>query len=534
MRASLAILLAITAITDASNIVTLPYATYRGNTAGNLTQFLGMRFAEPPIDDLRFRRPVPPLPVKGIQNAFNIGPACPQQTLSTLPFINFPSNINASSEDCLTINVWRPIGSVKPLPVMLWIHGGGFEIGDSTDQSPLSLVERSIAIGEPIMFVTANYRLSGLGFLGGQAVHEAGIANLGLHDQRLALKWVQQYIALFGGDPGRVIISGPSAGAISVAIHMLIDAGANEKLYHGAFMLSGGPVHIDSTSEPRYQDAYDQIVRETDCTGTKDAIACLRKVPFEKLWPVINGTTNVFSYSSLSNIWRPTVDGTLLKHSTLCSVAQGHFNHVPIINGDADDEGSIFSLSNTNITKDAEFLEYMQTYLLAGATSAQIQQAAAAYPADLSAGSPFDTGETNALTPEYKRLAAIQGDIVFQAPRRLFLQANSQEHKSWAYITKIGKSTPILGSFHGSDINIWLATDPDQLVGADAIIHFVNTLDPNGKDEVVWPQWSASSPNLLTFSDPSNVSITADTFRADAMNLLNEIQIDIENELGLC
>ncbi|KAJ7598757.1 sterol esterase [Mycena floridula] len=506
---------------------------------------------------LRLRKPIPPLPVKGIQQALEAGPACAQQTLSPIPFIR-RVHLNALdfalayistslggdpvfSEDCLSINIWRPTAVYhKPLPVLVWLYGGAFEVGSNTDQSPLALIERSIAIDEPIMFVAANSIIGsvvGLGWMGGREVKEAGISNLGLHDQRLAFQWIQKHIHAFGGDPGQVIISGLSAGAISTAAQLLINEGDTENLFHGAFMISGAPMHYPAVDSPKIQETFDSVVRGTNCTGSDDPLACLRKVPFELLWPIINATaTDAFSYSGVDLVWRP-----ILKQSGLCAVSNGRFANIPIITGNSDDEGTLFALSNLNVTTDAEFLEYEQSYVLPGATTAQIAQVANAYPSDPSFGSPFDTGDNSALTPEYKRMAAIAGDMVFLGPRRHLLQTMSQKRpnqKSWSYLNKRGKFTPNLGAFHASDVlalGIWFSADTDKLFGSDAIIHFVNTLDPNGQGEVFWPQWdSSASANLLTFADPLNITITSDTFRTEEMKLLLEIQQEIEEKNGLC
>ncbi|KAJ7595783.1 sterol esterase, partial [Mycena floridula] len=525
--------------------VTLPYGTYQGGTTGNITQFLGIQFAQPPVNGLRLRKPIAPLPVKGVQPAIQAGPACPQQTIATLPFIKQAYSFGSDaiySEDCLTVNVWRPTAvSSKPLPVMIWLFGGGFAVGGNADQSPLVLLERSIAIGEPIIFVAPNYRLSGLGWLGGKEVKEAGIGNLGLHDQRFAFKWVQENIAAFGGDPGRVImyVSGLSAGAISTAFHLLINDGHTEGLFHGAFMTDTDDIQdircTPAIDSPRLQEAFDAIVRGTNCTGSKDSIECLRKVPFETLWPVINGTsTDFFSFSGNDFVWRPTVDGDTLKSGALCTVAQGRFANIPIISGNSDDEGTIFALPSLNVTTDAEFLVYEKTFVLPGATSAQIQDVAKAYPSDPSLGSPFNTGDNNTLTPEFKRMSAIFGDVAFQGPRRHLVQASSPRQKTWSWLNKRGKSTPNLGAFHSSDVGgIWFNADKDNLFGIDALIHFVNTLDPNGIGKVIWPQ-RGSSANILNFSDPLDVSVTSDTYREDEMKLLLDIQLGIEQQQGLC
>lgn len=128
------------------------------------------------------------------------------------------------SEDCLYVNVVRPSGvnDTADLPVAFWIHGGGFTTGGSAyARYNLSfIVEQSVKIGTPIVAVSFNYRLSAFGFLSGGEATEAGISNNGYRDQRLALQWVNENIAAFGGSPDKVTIWGESAGAMSVTAHM--------------------------------------------------------------------------------------------------------------------------------------------------------------------------------------------------------------------------------------------------------------------------------------------------------------------------
>ena len=170
------------------------------------------------------------------------------------------------------------------------------------------------------------------------------------------------------------------------------------------------------------------------------------------------------------------------------------------------------------------------------------------YPQNVTLGSPYDTGTQNALTPQFKRIASILGDLVFQAPRRFFLNNTLEKQNTWSFCTlqilprllaraidpshgdsrtvsKRLKSLPILGSAHGSDIlNIY---GPGDLT--DYLIHFATNLDPNGGSSVQWPQYTASSRQLVTFLDnPVNnitITITQDTYRTDGMELLTEISL---------
>lgn len=154
--------------------------------------------------------------------------------------------------DCLTLDVLRPAGATPDdkLPVLVWIYGGGFTAGGSADPryNTSYLVNASVVIGKPIIAVSINYRVAGWGFLSSKEVSEAGASNIGLFDQRLALRWIQENIASFGGDPDAVTIMGESAGAFSVGYHLVGFDGRHDGLFRGAIMQSGNALGPASKS----------------------------------------------------------------------------------------------------------------------------------------------------------------------------------------------------------------------------------------------------------------------------------------------
>ncbi|KAJ7623916.1 Alpha/Beta hydrolase protein, partial [Mycena polygramma] len=506
--------------------IALRYGVFQGAADGNLSTFLGVPFAQPAV---RFSLPQAPKFLHGVQNATAFGPACPQQKLSVSPRAH---SIHGQSKKYagLTLNVFSP-GSATPssnLPVLVWLFGGGFVVGSASDSDMRPTVERSIANGEPVIIVTPNYRLNAFGYLAGKEVGDAGISNLGLRDQIFALEWVQQHIAAFGGDPKRVIIGGLSAGSISTAFLLMSNNRFEAtSLFRGAFMVSGSPITTGTVA-----DVYDGLVAANNCTGSTDTLDCLRRVPFDTFMATVDNTTNFFSYSSVQFIWRPRVDGEVVVQDTLISILEGLTpRRVPFLTGDADDEGTLFSLSTTNITTNDEFLGYLQSNHLPKSTSAQIAKLGALYPDDPAQGAPFNTGLANQLTPEFKRLAAFQGDYLFTGMHRFFLKHASTTQNTWSWLFKRGKSDPYLGAIHGNDTSLWFPTaNATELVEVDALreasisisifnskhkVNFINTLDPNGianSSAVFWPKWntpsSGGAPSLLTLSDPAVVNIT--------------------------
>ncbi|KAK7688643.1 hypothetical protein QCA50_008181 [Cerrena zonata] len=515
--------------------VTLDKGVFSGVLDGNTNKFLGIPFAKPPTGDLRFRLPVPNDPYTGTHSASDFGPSCPQQP----PKLPIPGNLAAeavnfivdtafnavfpSSEDCLTVNVWAPssIPAGQKLPVVAWIFGGGFELGSTSMYDGGVIVKRSIALGEPVIYVSMNYRVTAFGFLASKEVKAAGVGNIGLQDQREAFRWIQKYINAFGGDPTKVTIWGESAGAISAALHMVTNGGNTEGLFRGAFMQSGSPIPVGDITHG--QKFYDAIVAETGCSSASDTLQCLREVPFDTLMDAVNDSPGIFAYQSLALSWLPRADGTFLTAPPQQLMLQGSVANIPFVTGDCDDEGTLFALSSLNVTTESQLRTYITSQFIPDAAKSDIDKLLSLYPADITQGSPFDTGIFNALTPQYKRIAAMLGDLVFQSARRLFLQTRSSKQNTWSFLNKRLKALPALGSAHATDIlNIYGGGDM-----ADFLIHFVNYLDPNGASGSTWPKYTTSSPQLMTFVDGATPrKITTDNFRADAMAFVQELALD--------
>src|SRR5580693_3890236 len=200
----------------------------RGTTAGAVDEFLGIPYAAPPIGHLRWRPPQPPARWRGVRDATQFGPSCPQAASAFSPPGPF-------SEDCLYLNVSTP--TLRPgasRPVLVWIHGGGFTQDSGRNYDPATLAADGIVV------VTINYRLGALGFLAHPALasRPGGPAgNYGLMDQQAALRWVQANISRFGGNPRNVTIAGESAGGLSV-LAQLVSRGSRG-LFQRAIVQSG-------------------------------------------------------------------------------------------------------------------------------------------------------------------------------------------------------------------------------------------------------------------------------------------------------
>ncbi|KAF7377349.1 Carboxylic ester hydrolase [Mycena sanguinolenta] len=326
-------------------IVSLDYVTFLGVNEGNLTKFLGVPFSTPTyINDFcsilsdiyyraRFELPHAPSPLRGLQNATVFGPACVQQALSnTLPF-TFPSP-TVTSEACLNLDVFSPAAHDpnSKFPVLVFLFGGGFEAGSSSATDFRPAVGRSILIGEPVVIVAPNYRVSAFGFLASKEVAAAGLTNLGLRDQIAALEWVQKYISAFGGDPNCVVLQDRSGS----------------ELFRGSFMVSGSPFPSPPVADG--QSIYDQLVAANNCTNAGDTLDCLRQVPLGDFLATVNQTPDLFSYRAIALVWRPRVDRGLILRNPVDMVHDGAFMRVPIMIGNCDDEGTLFAYTSLNVT----------------------------------------------------------------------------------------------------------------------------------------------------------------------------------------
>lgn len=215
-------------------VVVVESGAVEGVTKGGLTSYLGLPFAAPPVGALRWREPQPTASWEGIRKAASFAPACMQKGVS-MPGETPP----ATSEDCLYLNIWAPANAARePLPVIVWIHGGGYKNGSAS--MPLYWGDRLAQRG--VIVITIAYRLGPLGFLAHadltaeSAYRSSG--NYGLLDQIAALEWIHRNVASFGGDPRRVTIAGQSSGAMSVSI--LMASPRAKGLFQRAIGQSGG------------------------------------------------------------------------------------------------------------------------------------------------------------------------------------------------------------------------------------------------------------------------------------------------------
>lgn len=399
--------------------------TYSGvhNPKYNQDYFLGIPFAQPPVGDLRYSQAQPlNATFSETRNATEYGPQC----------IGYGSDTwilgNIVSEDCLTLNVVRP-SDAQNLPVAVWIHGGGNTNGGSRDPryNLTFIVDQGVKSKNAFVAVSINYRLHGWGFLFGHEVLEAGSANIGPRDQRMALRWIQDNIAAFGGDSSKVTIWGESAGAMGVGVQMVAYGGRDDGLFRGAIAESGGVISPQRYLTPEeWQPTYDSIVNATNCSSVADTLGCLRRLPVEILSGVLNS-----SVTTLAS-WRAQIDGDFLSDSATTLMQTGRFVKVPLLIGTTHDEGTSFAPRGVNTTE--EFLELIAS---AGPDNATALTIAALYPDTPAIGIPSTLvgrppPSQASYGVQYKRVAAYIGDLLMKAGRRMTTQAWAQ-HNATVY-----------------------------------------------------------------------------------------------------
>ncbi|KAJ7393152.1 neurexin protein binding [Desmophyllum pertusum] len=308
--------------------------------------YLGIPYAEPPVGELRFAAPNPAKPWSEIKKAIKYGAACPAQPDFPISHLS-RSDAGEENEDCLYLNVFVP-STVKPdvkMAVMVWIHGGAFTLGSSTEYPG-----HILASFNDVIVVTFNYRLGILGFFNIPGTDFKG--NYGMHDQILALKWVQANIASFGGDPNRVTIFGESSGGMSVSLHLI--SPLSKGLFRRAIMQSGASSSPLLTRKETSPKTLKELKKIANCKLNTGLIQCLRSKSAKK---IISFQTTMSSSSptKLPQITTPVLDGNFLPDQPQKLFKQGKFPNrdIDVIIGFTSHERALsVALKPGNLTQD--------------------------------------------------------------------------------------------------------------------------------------------------------------------------------------
>ncbi|KAK7040320.1 hypothetical protein VNI00_009788 [Paramarasmius palmivorus] len=514
-------------------------------TSQGLEFFGGIPFAEPPIGNLRLKPPVLKISLNvSTFNATTFGASCLQVPIFGSPDL---SSIKLA-EDCLFVNVIRPAGidNTTLLPVLVYIYGGGFTIDAPPQINGSAIVARSVARGTPVIYAGLNYRLGPLGFPTGAEALEKGALNLGLKDQSAALEWIQHNIGAFRGDKDKVTIFGLSAGSISIGTHFL---GFHIEKYARAAILESGVAGTTLTfNATRRQDVWDNFIAALpECQET------VQGSTFDCLRGDIDATHFLQAIrTSLDKApeqypWVPNLDGPdgLLPELPSEMLKKGNFSKIPVIIGNALDEGTLFAAA-TSITTEQGLRDALITNLtVSPGSSAQVLDNAVdtilkLYSEIPALGSPYNTGnETFGLSTQYKRLSSIYGDTMFQFPRRAWTKVFAQAGvKTYGYQFSYPELNPdpAVGVAHGSELSYVFGFSflPPEFVPSPAAtraseqiidywVSFATSLDPNdglGSERPVWPQYSIEDPILLQLNGSSTGPL-ADTYRNEQFDFVD-------------
>lgn len=488
---------------DATTI-TAPAGTFRGATAANVTSWRGIRYAEAPIGPLRWRDPVPAAPVEGVVDALAYGPVCPQPVNPSIPL----GTDIVQSEDCLSLNVWAPADAAGPLPVMVWLHGGAYTFGSSSQ--PLFDATSIVTSGQ-VVIVTVNYRIGALGFLDlSELLPEGGFdRNLALKDVLTALRWVQTNISAFGGDASRVTVFGESAGGGLVTTLLAVPSA--EGLFHRAIAQSSPASSMYGPGRARA--VAERFVTEAGLDGA--AVTALRELPVEDVVRVGQAVYAAVPSTDPGTLaFAPIVDGDLLPEAPVDVLSEGRGIPVPLIIGTNKDEASLFKFMKSPlipITDDR--IQQMFTDMAADDPSIDmppIEQVRGAY--------------------EHARQGAIglgiARDIGFRMPTLWVAEGHSRVAPTYLY--RFDHSAPFLrliglGATHATELPyLWgnLTSGPKdptfKLGGKRAAIEISQRMqerwtrfayghEPTADGAVDWPRYDAAARDTLVIEHTDSV-----------------------------
>lgn len=492
-------------------------ATYVGinDPIYKVDEWLGIRYAKPPIGPLRLQPPQS-YDAKGEVSSQIYGYSC---------FQIDAGGFN-QSEDCLYLNVYTPRGNSEKyekrdsdgLPVMLWIHGGGFNDGSGNYYNAESLVNTSVELKSPVIVVTINYRLSFFGFSAGTVAIANNALNLGLLDQRFAIQWIHDHIDAFGGDPHKVTLFGQSAGATSTGLQMTAYDGKSENLFRAAILESGSPSDTLPTPPPTwptYQLAWNAVIAGIGCAGSANVFSCVQSAPSELLFAVIRQVATASPLPSSVWPWQPVIDGKFVKDFPSKLTASGNFAKIPMIMGFTTDEVTYVIPIGLNISSDAAIV-YLGSAILPNVPVAVIEEILALDP--LYEYPDTDSGGGT----EWKRTTEIASDLFERCPGREWIRNVTKFAPTWKYrwnaiIPQEEALAPWEHIVHASDIGyVWGQSDvpiplaPLELAlsrqAQQAWISFASHLDPNAlgpiSPGVSWPRYRLDSEEVLVFQKP--------------------------------
>lgn len=476
--------------------------------------WLGIPYASPPVGEARFQPVTWPEPFEGIKPATSPGKNCLQPTSGRA--------LETQSEDCLTINVYRPNGVSfdKKLPVLVWIHGGSFNLYGQGSFDGAAFVSGT---AQPLMVVSMNYRLGILGFPSAPIFEEEGLLNLGIRDQRQVLRFVQKYVSAFGGNPDEVTIGGLSAGAHSVGIHLAHDYDNTEQLFARAWLQSGSPTGraFPTADYGLYRRQFTEFMGIAGCNedgSNREILDCLRSVSSEQ---IRNASATIFDrYNPMITWpWQPNHGGDLFERPGSTSGIKGTFFKVPVITSTTTDEGKEYVPGDLETNQ--QYLDFMRG-IAPGMTKKDIEKLARLYPDPATnPDSPYINAPNST---QYNRVAATWSDYAYICPSQ---ETAYRVSESGLPVWKLrwdtnNKSPAWKGIPHSADMKYTWGEPTAQYPDIGTLYHaylasFVATGNPNTRrlaGTPKWPNWKKGNSKQLVIKS-TGPEVENDTIRSE-------------------
>ncbi|MFW9824709.1 MAG: carboxylesterase/lipase family protein [Candidatus Thorarchaeota archaeon] len=488
---------------EKTKIIETKYGKIQGYIEQGIKIFKGIPYTSPPVGDLRFKPPIPPEPWRRVRNATEFGPICPQPSDQTEKS-KMKTPLEQDEANCLTLNIWTPELDNEKRPVMFWIHGGGFEGGSSAEESYSGL---ALSLRGDVVVVTINYRLGTLGYF----YIPGKTANVGQLDQIAALKWIQDNIQLFGGDPNNVTVFGESAGG--TAVITLLAMPDAKGLFHRA--ISQSAYSFNLTDHKEGSDTFSSMLKINP-----GDINSLQKVPIDEIKKTHNLFIGENKKKGRDNPFSPVVDGKTLLEKPVIALQNGIAKEIPLLIGNNRDEMKYLEEKLAGYVKDIaseELLKRIKFYLQDEQLAKNLINTYIKEREDILPNEPMDI------------LGTFQTDFYFRILSIRVAEAKSRHHKN-TYMYLFTWSSPWmdgkLGACHALEIPLVFGTldkpgmdifcgkgkDVEALSEKmmDAWIAFAHSGDPNHKNIPEWPSYD--SVNRSTMIIDKEFKIVNDPF----------------------
>lgn len=470
----------------APGVLHTEYGAVRGALDGPIYAYKNIPYAAPPVGKLRWAAPQPPACWTGARDGVAWGPQCLQGSADG-------DGTSTGVEDCLQLNVWTPDGA-KDRPILLWVHGGGNQVGSAAQDNDGVRVYDGKRLAETTnsVVVTVNYRLGLLGFLGHAALAAegggtSGTGNYGLQDLAAAVAWTKRHAAALGGDPARLMVFGESAGGLDVCSLLA----AKSPVGFSAAVIQSGGCAARTLAEAQEQGV--AVVAAAKCDTAPDVLACMRGLAGAELLKAYPTSVNVAGKGSG---WGATVDNAFLDQKPLDVIASGRHAKVPVVIG-----------ANANETSRTVPLRF-------AATDAEYRAAVTALLGPTLAPAVLARYPSSSYPSPWAAFVALTSQAKFICPSRAIARAltaaGSPTYRY--YFDHPLDNSPLLkafGTFHGVDVAYlfgkldvggYTPSDAEKEISRAFMVYWGvhgATGAPSGAGLAAWPKYDPAKDNAF-------------------------------------